>query len=172
MIRQCEATELETIYEVINDATEAYRGVIAPDCWHEPYMSREELAREYAARIVFFGAYEARRLAGVMGLQLVGDVALLRHAYVRTTAQHRGLGAALLANVRGQTDRPMLIGTWRAASWAVRFYEGRGFRLVPQEDKASLLRRYWTVPDRQIEESVVLGDGRWFARNGHPASRG
>lgn len=172
MIRQCEATELDTIYEVINDGAEAYRGVIAPNCWHEPYMSREELAREYAARIVFFGLYEARRLAGVMGLQLVGDVALLRHAYVRTTGQHHGIGSALLAHVRSQTDRPMLIGTWRAATWAVRFYEGRGFRLVRQEDKAPLLRRYWTVPDRQIDESVVLGDDRWFSVTGQGPSAG
>lgn len=163
MIRSCGTAELEDIYEVINDAAEAYRGVIAPDCWHEPYMSRDELGRERAAGVVFSGFYDEAGLAGVMGLQLVADVALVRHAYVRTSAQHRGIGGALLAHVRGGTDRPMLIGTWKAATWAVRFYQGRGFRLVRQEDKAPLLQRYWTVPDRQIEESVVLADARWFA---------
>jgi GNAT superfamily N-acetyltransferase len=163
MIRECGPAELGDVYDVINDAASAYRGVIAPDCWHEPYMSREELGRECAAGVVFSGFYEGTDLVGVMGLQLVGDVALLRHAYVRTAAQHRGIGDALLVHVRRRTDRPMLIGTWREAIWAVRFYQGRGFRVVRQEDTAPLLRRYWTVSDRQIEESVVLGDERWFS---------
>jgi GNAT superfamily N-acetyltransferase len=163
MIRQCVPGDLEDVYDVINDAASAYRGVIASDCWHEPYMSRDHLARECAAGVVFSGFHEGAALVGVMGLQLVGDVALLRHAYVRTIAQHRGIGDALLAHVRARTDRPMLIGTWREASWAVRFYERRGFRLVSQADKAPLLRRYWTVPDRQIDESVVLADEQWFS---------
>lgn len=172
MIRECGPGELEAIYEVINDGASAYRGVIAPDCWHEPYMAHEELLRECAAGVVFSGFYDGTVLVGVMGLQLVGDVALLRHAYVRTVAQHRGIGDALLAHVRGRTRRPMLIGTWRDATWAVRFYERRGFRLVRQEDKARLLRRYWTVPDRQIDESVVLADERWLSARRPAVKRG
>lgn len=163
MIRTCGAGDLEDIYQVINDAASAYRGVIAPDCWHEPYMPRQELSRECASGVVFWGFYEGAHLAGVMGLQLVADVALIRHAYTRTARQHQGIGAALLAHVRRQTDRPMLVGTWKAATWAVRFYEGQGFRLVRGEAKNTLLRRYWTVPDRQIDESVVLADMRWFS---------
>lgn len=171
MIRKCEEADAEDIHEVINDAASAYRGVIASDCWREPYMSREELSHECAGGVVFSGFYEGAHLAAVMGLQFVGDVALIRHAYTRTTRQRRGIGARLLAHVRRQTDRPLLVGTWRAATWAVRFYEREGFRLVRGEDKDTLLRRYWTVPDRQIGESVVLADSRWFslaeqARNG------
>lgn len=163
MIRQCEPADIEDVYAVINDAASAYRGVIAADCWQQPYMPREELARECASGVVFSAFYEGARLAGVMGLQLVGDVALIRHAYTRTDRQRRGIGTALLAHARGQTDRPLLIGTWKAATWAVRFYEREGFRLVPSEAKGTLLRRYWTVSDRQIDESVVLADERWFS---------
>jgi GNAT superfamily N-acetyltransferase len=99
-----------------------------------------------------------------MGLQQVGDVSLIRHAYTRTARQGRGLGRALLAHLRARTDRPMLIGTWAAATWAIRFYQAQGFRLVTPAEKVVLLRRYWTVPERQIEESVVLADPRWFAQ--------
>jgi GNAT superfamily N-acetyltransferase len=162
MIRSCGTPDLEDIYEVVNDGASAYRGVIAPDCWHEPYMSRQQLGSECAAGVVFSGFYEGALLAGVMGLQLVSDVALIRHAYTRTSRQHRGIGATLLAHVRSQTQRPFLIGTWKAATWAVRFYEGQGFRMVRAEDKPALLRRYWTVSERQIDESVVLGDTRFF----------
>jgi GNAT superfamily N-acetyltransferase len=154
---------VEDISEVINEAASAYRGVIAADCWHEPYMSLEELSRECASGVVFSGFYEGAHLAGVMGLQFVASVALIRHAYTRTASQRRGIGATLLAHVRRQTDRPMLVGTWKAATWAVRFYEREGFRLVSGEDKNRLLQRYWTVPDRQIDESVVLADTRWFS---------
>jgi GNAT superfamily N-acetyltransferase len=164
VIRSCEPADVEDIYEVINDAAAAYRGVIAPDCWREPYMSREELSRACASGVVFSGFYEGAHLAGVMGLQLVADVALIRHAYTRTAKQHRGIGATLLAHVLRQVDRPMLVGTWKAATWAVRFYEREGFRLVSGKDKDALLHRYWTVPERQIDESVVLADGRWFSQ--------
>jgi GNAT superfamily N-acetyltransferase len=164
MIRRCEPADGEAIYEVINDGAAAYRGVIAPDCWHEPYMSRDALTHEIASGVVFSGFYDGGQLAAVMGLQFVGDVALVRHAYTRTASQRRGLGAQLLSHVRNQTDRPMLIGTWTAASWAIRFYERHGFRLVPREDTPALLQRYWTIPDRQIDESVVLADEQWFAR--------
>jgi len=166
MIRLCEPTAFDEICEVINDAASAYRGVIAPDCWKEPYMSREELRDEIEEGVVFWGFYDSARLSGVMGLQHVGDVALIRHAYTRAATQSQGIGGALLAHLRARTDRPMLVGTWRAASWAVQFYQGRGFRLVSPEQKDGLLRRYWTVSARQIEESVVLADGRWFSAAG------
>jgi len=142
---------------VINDGAQAYRGVIPADRWHEPYMPDEDLAREIAAGVTFLGFYEGGRLIGVMGSQPVADVTLIRHAYTRTEAQGRGIGSALLreilSSLKGTT---VLIGTWKAAAWAIRFYEGRGFILVSDAEKERLLRRYWTIPERQIEESVVL----------------
>ena len=162
MIRRCGSSDFEAVYSLVNDAAQAYRGVIAADCWNEPYMPRDELREEIASGVVFWGFEEAGQLASVMGLQQAGDVALIRHAYTLTARQNAGLGTALLVHLRRQTERPMLVGTWKAAGWAVRFYEGRGFRLVPQEQKSALLRRYWTVPERQIDESVVLADEAWF----------
>lgn len=156
MIRECTSDEFDSICAVINDAAAAYRGIIAADRWKEPYMSREELRREIEEGVTFSGFFERDDLLGVMGLQLVSDVALIRHAYTRTASQGRGIGSALLAHVQRQTDRPILIGTWKAATWAVRFYESRGFTLVDAPQKDVFLRRYWTVPERQIEESVVL----------------
>lgn len=165
MIRQCEPGEFEKIYQVINDAASAYRGVIAPDCWKEPYMSREEIRHEIDDGVVFWGSYEGTESLGVMGLQHVGEVALIRHAYVRTAGQRRGIGTGLLAHLRRQTDLPMLVGTWKAATWAIRFYQKHGFRLVRPALKEQLLRRFWSVPQRQIEESVVLADERYPAAN-------
>ena len=164
MMRECTTADLVEIAEVINDAAQAYRGVIAADRWHDPYMPLAELRAEVDAGVVFWGAGDVGRLDAVMGLQQVGDVALIRHAYTRTECQGRGLGRALLAHLRARTDRPMLIGTWAAATWAVRFYQRQGFHLVTVPQKDALLRRYWTVPERQIEDSVVLADERWFAR--------
>ena len=165
MIRDCGPADVPAIYEVINDGASAYRGIIAPDCWHEPYMPREELVTELAAGVAFSGYFDGDELAGVMGLQDVQNVALIRHAYTRTSQQRRGIGARLLTHMRGRTERPILLGTWRAASWAIRFYEGQGFRLVSEEQIAPLLRRFWKIPDRQLRESVVMGDARWFARS-------
>jgi N-acetylglutamate synthase-like GNAT family acetyltransferase len=141
---------------VINDAAVAYRGVIPADRWHEPYMPREELRSEMQAGVKFFCIRRDSRVVGVMGLQHVADVALIRHAYTLTSEQHGGVGTRLLEHLRSQTDSPLLVGTWKAATWAVSFYERRGFRLVPEEDKPRLLRRYWRISERQIEESVVL----------------
>lgn len=163
MIRQCQTAEFDDVYAVINDAAAAYRGVIAVDCWKDPYMSREELRREIDESVLFWGWFEGGHLAAVMGLQSVGDVALIRHAYTRTASQGNGMASALLAHVRCRADRPLLVGTWKAATWAVRFYQHHGFRLVASQQKEALLQRYWTVPERQIEESVVLADERWFA---------
>lgn len=162
MIRRCDAADFEEMYAVINDAAAAYRGVIAADRWKEPYMPADELRDEIAAGVEFWGVLEQDTLVAVMGLQHVGDVALIRHAYTRTAHQGSGAGSALLEYLRARTDRAMLVGTWTAATWAIRFYERHGFRLVTRRQKERLLRRYWTIPDRQIEESVVLADARWF----------
>lgn len=166
MIRQCQPAELDEICAVVNDAAEAYRGVIPADRWKDPYMPAEELRSEVDDGVVFWGQFVEGRLVGVMGLQDVGEVALIRHAYTRTASRGKGIGAALLAHLGGQTEHPILVGTWKAATWAIRFYENHGFRLVTDEQKETLLRRYWSVPERQIEESVVLADARWFSTVG------
>ena len=164
LIRHCTPAELDEVCAVVNDAAVAYRGIVAADQWKDPYMSRSELREEVEDGVVFWGAFQDDDLLGVMGLQHVDGVALIRHAYTRTASQGRGIGAALLRHVGRQTDRPVLVGTWAAAAWAIRFYQSHGFRLVAAREKDALLRHYWTIPLRQIEESVVLADARWFAR--------
>lgn len=141
---------------VINDAAVAYRGVIPADRWHEPYMPREELLSEMRAGVKFSCIRRDGRVVGVMGLQHVADVALIRHAYTLSSHQHSGAGTLLLEDLKRQADCPLLVGTWKAAAWAVRFYERRGFRLVSDKEKERLLRRYWKIPERQVAESVVL----------------
>ena len=163
MIRRCHEHDFEAIYAIVNGAALAYRGVIPADCWTEPYMPRSELRHEIGTGVVFWGYEEEDgALAGVMGTQNVRDVTLIRHAYVRAASQRRGIGAALLGSLQAQTDRPVLIGTWSDAGWAIDFYEKHGFRLVSAEEKDRLLRTYWTIGDRQIETSVVLADPAWF----------
>lgn len=164
MIRRCEPTDFDTIFEIINDGAQRYRGIIPDDRWETPYMPREELQGEIDAGVEFWGYEEDGGLLGVIGLQQVSDVSLIRHTYVRTGRQNQGIGGALLRHVVGLTSRPILIGTWADASWAIRFYERHGFRLVSGEEKDRLLRRYWTIPERQIETSVVLAGLKWFAR--------
>jgi GNAT superfamily N-acetyltransferase len=144
------------ILEVVNDAARAYRGVIPADRWHDPYMPEEELRAEMAAGVAFWGFTRDSRLAGVMGLQYVQDVALIRHAYTRTAIRGSGVGGALLEHLKREARAPLLVGTWKAATWAVRFYEKRGFVLAPESEKERLLQRYWSIPERQVEESVVL----------------
>jgi N-acetylglutamate synthase-like GNAT family acetyltransferase len=163
-IRRCEADDVREVCAVINDGASAYRGVIAPDRWKEPYMPLDELRHEIEEGVVFWCIEEDGRMAAVMGLQPVQDVLLVRHAYTRTERRGSGLGTALLTHLQALAERPMLIGTWKAATWAIAFYERRGFRMVSDEEKNQLLRRYWTIPERQIEESVVLADARWAGR--------
>jgi GNAT superfamily N-acetyltransferase len=159
-IRPCREDEAETMLAIINSAAEAYRGAIPVDCWREPYMPTAELQSEIAAGITFL-AYEADGVVtGVMGIQPVRNVDLIRHAYVLPAYQGHGVGSALIAYLRAKTLRQILIGTWAAATWAIRFYERRGFQLVPETTKALLLRTYWTVSERQIETSVVLAAPR------------
>jgi len=158
MIRICDNADLPTIFDIINDSAQAYRDVIPADCWHEPYMPASQLDDEIAAGIVFWGVERDGALAGVMGIQRVRDVDLIRHAYVLPVHQRRGIGAALLGHLRRLSTGRMLIGTWAAADWAVRFYQRHGFEMVPPARKTELLKTYWTVPDRQIETSVVLAN--------------
>ena len=180
MIRRCVAEDFELIYAIVNDGARAYVGVIPADRlddrMSEPYMSRAQLAGEIADGVVFYGlagdgvggdgVAEDGELEGVMGCQQVQDVTLIRHAYVRTACQGRGVGRRLLEHLRVLTNRPVLIGTWADATWAIRFYERNGFRQVEPAEKDLLLRRYWKVPERQIETSVVLADERWREARG------
>jgi N-acetylglutamate synthase-like GNAT family acetyltransferase len=165
MIRLCDRRDFDLIWTIINDGAQAYRGNIPADCWTEPYMSKQKLQDEIDDGVVFWAYEEAGALLGVMGIQPVQDVTLVRHAYVRTTSQKQGIGARLLSHLRERASGPMLIGTWAAAVWAIRFYQSHGFQLVTPREKERLLKRYWSIPDRQIETSVVLADSQWRQRN-------
>ena len=158
MIRSCDDRDFEQMWAIINDGAQAYKGIIPADRWTEPYMSREKLRHEMDDGVAFWGYEDAGTLAGVMGLQDVQDVTLIRHAYVRTASRNQGIGGNLLSHLRTITTRPVLIGTWADAVWAIRFYEKHGFEVVSPQEKNRLLRKYWNVPDRQIETSVVLAD--------------
>lgn len=155
-IRPCGVDDQARILGIINAAAEAYRGVIPDDCWHEPYFDEPQLEREVAAGVRFSGFEREGQLIGVMGIQAVDDVDLLRHAYVLPGYQQHGIGGRLIAHLTASTTRPMLVGTWAAAEWAIRFYQRHGFELVTPEQKTVLLGRYWTITARQIETSVVL----------------
>jgi GNAT superfamily N-acetyltransferase len=156
MIRKCTESDFETVFEIINDAAEAYQGVIPSDRWHEPYMPSEDLHREIEDDVIFWGLEQEDRLLGVMGIQDRGDVTLIRHAYVRTRFQKQGIGSELLVYLESLTEKPILVGTWKDALWAVSFYERNGYTLVSGQEKDRLLRRYWSIPERQVETSVVL----------------
>jgi GNAT superfamily N-acetyltransferase len=155
-LREVRPDEREALRAIVNDAARAYRGVIPADRWHEPYMPRAELDAEIADGVVFWGAEEDGQLLGVMGIQDRGEVALVRHAYVAPGAQRKGVGRSLLRHVQGLARKPVLVGTWAAAEWAIAFYRRNGFAPVADERKDALLRRYWSIPERQIEASVVL----------------
>ena len=157
-IRTCRANDRAAILSIINAAAEAYRGVIPPDRWHEPYMHQDELNSEIATGVTFWGHEDDGVLIGVMGMQSVRDVDLIRHAYVLPSNQGRGIGDGLLRHLRQLSKRRMLIGTWDAAEWAIRFYRRHGFELVSPARKTVLLKTYWSVPDRQIDNSVVLAN--------------
>jgi GNAT superfamily N-acetyltransferase len=157
MIRAC----VPAIVAIVNDAARAYKGVIPSDRWHEPYMPLDELEREMAAGVRFVGYEAPGGLVGVMGIQDRGDVDLIRHAYVRTSQRNGGIGSALLRSLEEASAKPILIGTWAAATWAIRFYEKNGYRLLSRPETVRLLKKYWTMPDRQIETSVVLASPRW-----------
>ena len=163
-IRAATAADLETIFDIINDSARAYKGVIPEAAWHEPYMPIDHLQSEIAKGVRFYCCDLDGRTMGVMGIQDVLDVTLVRHAYVRTESRSQGIGRALLDAVTRLTPRPVLIGAWRAASWAIQFYQKNGFTLLDEAEKNRVLRTYWTISDFQVEQSVVLADRRWLAR--------
>ena len=164
-IRPAGPEDVATICEIINDAAQAYKGIIPADCWHEPYMPMQELESEIGKGVRFYCYRQDSRIMGAMGIQDVKDVTLIRHAYVRTAARRHGIGQALLEHLNRLTKRPVLLGTWKAATWAIRFYEKNGFRLVGTEEKNRLLATYWTIPARQVATSAVLVDSKWRRGN-------
>ena len=161
MIRKGTDEDFEEILNIINDAAIAYKGVIPPDRWHEPYMIKEELQAQIEDGVRFSCYVDNNEIIGVMGIQDKADVELIRHAYVRTKQRQKGIGTLLLQELIKDSKKPILIGTWKAADWAIRFYEKHGFCLVEEEEKNLLLKKYWAIPDRQVETSVVLVDGKY-----------
>jgi len=166
MIRPCTPNDNQTILAIINEAASVYRGVIPPECLHQPYMSMTDLNREMLDGVVFYGYEHVRRLVGVMGIQEKGPVTLIRHAYVRSDIQNHGIGTLLLCHLETSTTRPVLVGTWEDASWAIGFYRKNGFKIVSKELSTILLQTYWTIPQRQIETSVVLVQKEWMRQDG------
>lgn len=161
MIRRCDERDFETIWSIINDGARAYKGVIPSDCWTEPYMSSDKLRGQIAEGVAFWGYEENGALTGVMGIQQLENVTLIRHAYVRSSSQKRGIGSVLLEHLRKLATGPVLIGTWANAVWAIRFYERHGFQVIAASRTERLLKRYWNVPQRQVETSVILADSAW-----------
>jgi N-acetylglutamate synthase-like GNAT family acetyltransferase len=162
MVRRCRDDEQEAILEIVNTAAVAYRDVIPADRWHEPYMPASELEHEIASGVVFWGYESDGQLLGVMGIQPVQDVELIRHAYVKPSRQRGGIGGALMEHLMRSATRPVLVGTWAAAEWAIAFYRRHGFEQVTPDEKNRLLRRYWDIPERQVETSVVLASKASF----------
>lgn len=165
MIRRGTDEDLEEIFKVINDAALAYKKVIPPDRWHEPYMTQEELITEIEDGIVFSCFVDNKEIIGVMGIQDKSEVDLIRHAYVRTKQRKKGIGTLLLQDLLKDSKKPVLVGTWKAAHWAISFYEKHGFCLMEEAEKNRLLKKYWTIPDRQVETSVVLADKKYKQSN-------
>ena len=161
MIFKCEQSDFEEIYEIINDAASAYKEIIPSDRWHEPYMSEEELKTQIEQGVQFWCYKENGEMMGVMGIQDKSDVTLIRHAYVRSVYRNKGIGSQLLAHLASISITPVLIGTWEAATWPIKFYQKHGFRLLSKSEADTLLRKYWTIPTRQIETSVVLASPNW-----------
>ncbi len=162
MIRKCSKSDFSRIFEIINDAAQKYKGIIPEDRWSDPYMPIEKLNSEIEDGVIFWGLEHENQLIGVMGIQNKGEVSLIRHAYVWTQAQKLGTGTRLLHHLEGITKEPILIGTWANASWAILFYEKNGYTLVAEKEKSLLLRKYWSIPERQIETSVILANPMWY----------
>jgi GNAT superfamily N-acetyltransferase len=158
VIRLCHQRDIDRIHAIINDSARAYEGHIPEDCYHEPYMPKDKLLSEIADGVVFYGYEDDGLLVAVMGLQDKGPVILIRHAYTSTEKRGKGIGSSLLEYLLEMTAKPVLVGTWQDAKWAIRFYEKHGFRLANKEQKDRLLREYWSIPERQVETSVVLVD--------------
>ncbi len=165
MIAKCNQKDFTDIYDIINDAAIAYKGIIPEDRWHEPYMTEDELKKQIADGVDFWGYTEDNKIIGVMGIQFKSEVTLIRHAYVRTSDRNKGIGSKLLVHLNSISSTPVLIGTWADAKWAIDFYQKHGFRLLPKDEVNVLLRKYWTIPVRQIETSVVLASSNWESKN-------
>ena len=165
MIAECNQKDFEEINEIINDAASAYRGVIPADRWHDPYMSADELKTQMQEGVQFWKYVEDEKLLGVMGIQFKNEVTLIRHAYVRTSERKKGIGSSLLEFLIKKTTTPILIGTWANAKWAIEFYVKNGFRLLEEGEKNKLLSKYWNIPDRQVETSVVLASSDWHSNS-------
>jgi N-acetylglutamate synthase-like GNAT family acetyltransferase len=165
MILPSKKNDFKDIFDIINDAALAYKGIIPADRWHEPYMSEQELQSQIEDGVKFWCYYENDNIIGVMGIQDKSDVTLIRHAYVRTIARNKGIGGKLLNHLSELTAKPILIGTWADAIWAINFYKKHGFKSVSHDDKERLLRKYWTIPPRQIETSIVLASSNWTSSN-------
>jgi GNAT superfamily N-acetyltransferase len=163
MIIKCTEKDFNDIYDIINDASIAYKGIIPEDRWHEPYMPEEELKNQIQDGVIFWGYVENDALIGVMGIQYKGDVTLIRHAYVRTSVRGKGIGGHLLAHLSSISTTPILIGTWEDAKWAIGFYLKNGYRLLERQEINILLPRYWKIPARQVETSVVLASPDWVS---------
>ena len=161
MIFKCEQTDFEEIRDIINDAAVAYKDVIPADRWHEPYMPEEELKIQIEQGVQFWCYKENGEMMGVMGIQDKEDVTLIRHAYVRSVHRNKGIGSKLLAHLASISTKPVLIGTWSDATWAIQFYQKHGFRLLSGSETETLLRKYWSIPGRQVETSVVLASAGW-----------
>ena len=161
MIVPVKNSDFTIVHEIINDGASAYKGIIPADRWHEPYMSEEELLAQIDDGVKFWCYVDGDQIIGVMGIQHKEDVTLIRHAYVRTAARNKGIGGKLLQHLSTLVTTPVLIGTWANASWAISFYEKHGFRLVSFNEKEQLLRKYWNIPLRQIDTSVVLASANW-----------
>ncbi len=162
MIDKCDQKDFQNIFEIINDGAAAYRGIIPADRWHDPYMSSEELNRQIEEGVQFWKYIDNDEILGVMGIQFKGEVTLIRHAYVRSASRNKGVGSKLLNHLRKFSQTPILIGTWADADWAIGFYQKHGFRLLEVDEKNRLLRRFWRIPDRQIQTSVVLASADFY----------
>jgi N-acetylglutamate synthase-like GNAT family acetyltransferase len=163
MIAKCEQKDFTTILEIINDAASVYKDVIPADRWHDPYMPEDELKKQISEGVQFWSYTENEEIVGVMGIQFKGEVTLIRHAYVRTNSKGKGIGSRLLAHLSALSETPILIGTWADASWAIGFYQKHGYRLLEKEEKNKLLRKYWSIPPRQVDTSVVLASPDWVS---------
>jgi N-acetylglutamate synthase-like GNAT family acetyltransferase len=165
MINKYASENFGEVLNAINDGASAYKGIIPGDRWHEPYMTHEELLAQLNEGVEFWVYAEDNRITGVMGIQSKGDVTLIRHAYVRTAERNKGIGSRLLTHLLAMATTPVLIGTWANAKWAIDFYKKHGFRLLPTDEKDTLLRKYWSITERQIATSVVLAGPTWITRN-------
>ena len=157
MISEYKKTDTSKILHIINDASLKYKGVIPDDCWSEPYMSEQELISEFNDGVRIYGYHHNNILIGVIGIQEVKDVILIRHAYTLSLYQGKGIGGALLEYLlKKNRSARLLVGTWKNASWAIKFYKKFDFILHTKEETTLLLKKYWNIPTKQIENSVVL----------------